>query len=794
MAGALESVRVLDLSDSIAGQFCGRMLADYGADVTLIEPPAGSPIRRMGPFAPGDAGESLLFLHLNTGKASIPIDRSSEAGRMRLHGFVAEADVAIVASKIERDALRAANPHCIVAFVSNFGADGPYRHWRGTEMIHQALAGIMRRNGSPDRAPLYGCGDRASYGAGVAAYISVLAALFARGRIGAGQAVSVDIAETTAAMANPFVTQYIYNGMEEPRGRRMPLARLRCRDGWVGIWLHVHLWPALCEALGLPELVEDARFAQAKMRLDNWPALESLIQAHVAEWSAADLLARLQMRKIVTAPAHRLTELRDDPHLLSRGYWETVATPAGERPILGPQFRFSATPRRVRGGPPALGEAGRLRSTPGPLRAQNHPAVPKPDDGPLAGIRVVELTTAWAGPMAGRILGFLGAEVIHVEAAGRLDSWRMHQQVFSPYRYPRDGAGARPWNRAALFNSQNENKLSLTLDTKKPGGLAAMLRLIAKSDIVLCNFTAGTLDRMGLGYHRLREVRPDIIVTEMPAFGTSGPMSHATAIGPTMEMAAGMASMIGDPGGPPSVTGPTYPDPIGAFHGAAAVLTALIHRQRTGEGQHVEIAQVEAAMHYIGEHILHARLTGIDPARNGNRVAWAAPHDAFPTRGEDEWMAIAVTSDAEWRALCQTVGQPALADDPRFATVAERLRNQDAMQEPIARWTRLQDKHAAAATLQAAGVPGAPVNGGRDGAESAYLAARGWFTVLEHPEVGRVAHESLPFHLSRTPGGQRRAAPCLGQDTRAILAGIAGLSDAEIAVLERAGTISADPL
>jgi crotonobetainyl-CoA:carnitine CoA-transferase CaiB-like acyl-CoA transferase len=789
MGGALENIRVLDCTDCIAGQFCGRMLADYGADVTLIEPPAGTATRRAAPFAPNDPSKSLLFHHLNTGKHSVSLDRASPHSQQRLAELSADADVAIVDTIADRDALTAANPHTVVAFISPFGADGPYANWRGTEMIYQALAGIMRRNGRPDRPPLYGCGDRASYGAGVAAYIAILAALHARETIGIGQLVSVDIAETTASMANPFVTQYLYNGMEEPRGRAIPLARLRCRDGWIGFWLHVHLWPALCDALEAPDLLNDPRFAQGKARLDNWPALEALIQAMVANQSATDLLARLQHRKIVAAPIPRLSALRDDPHLAARHYWDGVSTPSGIGPVLGPQFRFSATPRILRGGPPALGDAPPAARTSPPTRT----TAPPPATGPLTGIRVVELTTAWAGPMAGRILAFLGAEVIHVEAADRLDSWRMHKQVFNPHRYPPDGAGDRPWNRAVQFNSQNENKLSLTLDTKKPGGLATLRRLIAKSDVVLCNFTAGTLTRMGVGYDQLCDLHPGIIVAEMPAFGTGGPMSHATAIGPSMEMAAGMAGMIGYKGGPPEVSGPTYPDPIGAYHGAAAVLTALIHLQRTGQGQHVEIPQVEAAMHYIGEHILAALLTGNNPEPDGNRVPHAAPHGAFPAAGNDEWVAIAITNDAKWQTLCRIIGDPALAGDPRYATHENRLRNQDALEASVAAWTRQHDKHATAEALQAAGVPAAPVNGGKDGAHSPYLAARGWFKQLDHPEVGRIAHEGLPFHFSLTPGTQRSAAPCLGQHTTQILSGIVGLSDTDIAELARAGTTSAEP-
>lgn len=360
MVSALHGLHVLDLSGSVAGQFCGRMLADYGADVTLVEPPVGTATRRAPPFHPsGGTAELLLFQHLNVGKSSITLDRRTASGRRLLLALAERSDVVVAGTDAERDAIAQAAPRCIVAQVSDFGDDGPYRDWRGTEMIHQALAGIMRRNGVSGREPLYGCGDRASYGAGVAAYIGVLAALFARARLDRGQLVSVDVAATTASMANPFVTQYFYSGLEEPRGgRRMPLGRALCRDGWVGYWLHVHLWHGFCELLGLAQLLDDPRFAVAKTRLDNWAELVALVQAHVTEWRVDDVLARLQSRKVVAARVFRLTELWNDcAHLRQRGYWETVDTPHGPRPMLGPQFRMSATPRTVRGGPPALGEA-----------------------------------------------------------------------------------------------------------------------------------------------------------------------------------------------------------------------------------------------------------------------------------------------------------------------------------------------------------------------------------------------------------------------------------------------------
>jgi crotonobetainyl-CoA:carnitine CoA-transferase CaiB-like acyl-CoA transferase len=776
MNGALTGLRVLDLSESIAGQFCARMLADQGADVTLVEPPAGSSMRNTPPF--DNDGQSLLFFHLNIGKSSC------------LSGAEpSDADVVVIGLGHEAAQLRALHPRAILAEVSPFGRDGPLKEWHGSEMVYQALAGAMRQNGTHPQAPLYGCGERASYAAGVATYISVIAALIARQRTGVAQSVSIDIAETASATANPALTQFFYNGMVEPRGaRRLPFGRALCRDGWVTYWIHNHLYGAVCDALALPELSRDERFASARARQENWPELVELIQAHVADWSADDMLARLQARKVAAARAYRLTDLwAGCPHLEQRSYWESV----GGRPVLGPQFRMSRTPRRLRGPPPAIGASQAAAPSPPwvagtePFRNLSH--------GPLTGLRVVEMTTAWAGPMAGRILAFLGAEVIHVESATRLDSWRQYDQVFSPYRYPSDGAGERRWNRNALFNSANTNKLSLSLDLKKPGGLPALQRLLAKSDVLMTNFTPGMLARLDLNEAALRALRPDMVMAEMPAFGNAGPLSHGTALGPTMEMASGMGGMIGYPGGPPTATGPTYLDPIGALHGAAGILTALLHRLRTGEGQSVEVPQVEAAMQFIGEHLLHAIATGVNPEPQGNHTAFHAPHDAFPAAGEDSWLAVAVTSQAAWHALCGVIGQPELATDPRFATLKARLANQDALFEPIAAWTRTRDKQEGADILQAAGIPAAPVQDARDCARSRYLAARGYFTELEHRDVGQMMHEGLPFHLSVTPGGQYRASPCLGQHTAALLSEVAGLSAAEIAELERAGATAAVP-
>lgn len=798
MSGALAGFRVLDLSDSIAGQFSCRMMADFGAEVLLIEPPAGSQMRAMPPLDPAcDSVGSLLFFHLNLGKQSVIVDRSTDQGRAELLELAKTADAIVVGLDADREVLQQANPHCVTALVSDFGDDGPYRHWRGSEMIFQALSGMMYVNGSGDREPLYGVGHRAQYAAGVGLYISVLAALYARKRVGQGQQVALDVAMNTSSMAPPATVEYAYSRMQDPRGeRRSPFMVVKCRDGWVSVWVHLHVWPGFCKAANIRELEHDPRFAKGKERQDNWAELTARVQERICDLTGDEFLERLLKERIAAAKAYTPMQLwNGTPHLIERNYWQSVETQAGSRPILGPPFRLSRTPRDIRKGAPRLGEydARSIGGSPAAARLAKPLSRPAAAGGPLAGLRVLDFTTAWAGPMTGRIFAFLGAEVVKVESASRPDTWRMHNNVFQAKRFPNGEAGARPYNRAALFNSQNHNKLGLCLDIKHPKGLDAMHRLAATADIVICNFTAGTLDRMGVGYGALKKIKDDIIVVEMPGFGNSGPLSKAAANGATMEMAAGMCAMIGYAGGAPTTTGQVYPDPMGGYNGAAAVMTALMHRQATGEGQYIELSQVEASMQFIGEELLYAIAANQDPELHGNRVRWAAPHDAYPAKGDDEWVTIAVGNDEEWGKLCTIMGKAALAEDPRFANFHARWKNQDLLREPISDWTRLHGKHEIADRLQADGIRSAPVNTPKDVTESPYLAARNAFVTLIHPEAGTHNYMTLPFRLSLTPGSQHRASPCLGADTRKVLLELAGLTASEVDELDREGVTSNIP-
>lgn len=413
--------------------------------------------------------------------------------------------------------------------------------------------------------------------------------------------------------------------------------------------------------------------------------------------------------------------------------------------------------------------------------------------GPLAGIRVLDLTTAWAGPMATRSLAYLGAEVIKIEAPTHLDSWRVRRRGAPPEMYPDCDPGERPYNRCALFNTQNHDKRTIALDLSKEAAREIALSIASLSQIVMANFTPGTLARLGLGYEQLRQVNPAIVLVEMPAFGRHSSRARHAGIAPTMEAACGMGSLIGYEGGPPAVSGGYYLDPVGGLHGAAASLLALYRQLRAGVGAQVELGQVDAAVQWIGERVWADADSGWTWHQHGNAVPGWAPHDAYPADGDDEWVAIAVTTTEEWRALCAVIGRSDLAGDSRLGSAEARRRHAPVIDQAISAWSSGQDKHAAADALQQAGVPAAPVHTGGDVATDPALAELGFFRELDHPEAGRHPYPGLAFRLERTPGAMKQAAPVFGADTGYVLGELLGMGVDEIARLIDDQVIWTDP-
>jgi benzylsuccinate CoA-transferase BbsF subunit len=392
---------------------------------------------------------------------------------------------------------------------------------------------------------------------------------------------------------------------------------------------------------------------------------------------------------------------------------------------------------------------------------------------PLEGIRVCDFTWVWAGPFCTLQLAHLGADVIKIESSKRIDTVR----AFVPAD---DLPGV---NRAGYFNQYNQGKRSIQLDLTTEEGRAVARRLVAESDIVTENFSAGVMARMGMDYESLRQIKPGLIMISLSGYGATGPLSSYISYGPAQVPMSGLASLTGYVGGPPNEVGVSYGDPNGGIHGAVAILAALWHRQRTGEGQYIDQSQWESAIAVLPEGIMAQVMNGRQPERMGNRSLTMAPHGTFRTAGEDEWVSIACTTDDEWAALCRAMQRPELATDDRFATLASRKQNEDALEAEVAAWAGGRDRWAVTRTLQAAGVAAFPAMTSRDLVEDTHLRGRDVFVELEHPEVGVRAHVGVPWWMSGTPCAVEQPAPLLGQHTDEVLRDVLRMSDAEIAGL-----------
>lgn len=415
--------------------------------------------------------------------------------------------------------------------------------------------------------------------------------------------------------------------------------------------------------------------------------------------------------------------------------------------------------------------------------------------GALAGVRIVDLTRVWAGPHATRMLGDLGAEVIHVSSrklAGDLTVSASTAKILGVY--PDDTPGERHWNRNSQTNDLSRNKRDITLEFDTPQGLDLVRRLIADADVVIENYSPRVMPKYGLDWPALRAINPRIILCSMPGYGASGPLSGFISYGTNVDPASGLASLMGYRGELPHLGGNAYPDPAAALFAVGAILAALRHQRRTGEGQFLDLSQCEATTTLLGEYSLAASMGAPVPVRDGNRLPDRAPNDAYPCRGEDRWIAISVGDDADWRALCAVAERTDWATDAQFATTAARLANIDALDRALAAWTREQDMHELMHRLQQAGVAAGAVLDAQNLVEDANLGARGFFVEIDGPEVGPMPYAGQPVRLSRTPAQYSRPAPCLGQHNAEILSGVLGLSQAEIDDLAARGLIGDRPL
>jgi crotonobetainyl-CoA:carnitine CoA-transferase CaiB-like acyl-CoA transferase len=472
-----------------------------------------------------------------------------------------------------------------------------------------------------------------------------------------------------------------------------------------------------------------------------------------------------------------------DPQLAARGFFHALEHPRLDAIAApGAPAQLSATPAGGFAPAPETPEAiGLAELGWAPRDAGLSPAA----DGlpPLAGVKLLDLTQAWIGPYAAMLIADLGAEAIKIESHRRPDVWR--QWGWAPV--PLTSVDADVVNASPNYNSVNLQKRSLCLDLKSEAGRGIFLRLAAKADLVMENYTPHVLEGFGLTWAALAERNPQIVAASFCGYGKTGPLAEFKANGTTIEAVAGWDFFHRYPNGDPMVMGFYQADAITGLQMAATTLVAYVHRLRTGEGQAIDGSMYEAAVGYIGETLLEAQL-GVQQTAFGNRDADVAPSGVFRCAGPDAWIAITVASDAAWRSLAAMA--PGV-DDAAWATNTERLQRQDEIERAIEAWTAGEDADALERRLQGAGVAAARVRNLEDVLCCPHMSARAWFRRLSHADVGEHAYNGLPWRFAGVAAREHRPSPRLGEHGREILIRELGLSDAEVDALEAAGVTGA---
>ncbi|WP_067889615.1 CaiB/BaiF CoA transferase family protein [Nocardia vaccinii] len=783
MSTSLSGLRVIEITEEIPGPYCTKLLHDLGATVYKVESPAGDPMRLWGPF-PGDTPDprrSGLFCYLNSGKSGATADFASEIDRSAVYGLIADADILVEdlmpeqtgrsGLALDTETLQRINPNLVVIRISGFGRQGPLRDRRTTSLTMQAAAGWInpRELGRP---PVQAGARIPEYIAGAYAAMGGLTALRVSGATDRVVEVDVSIFESLlSTLPYPMLMAERLARLGLPTNAKAApmLGIVRASDGWIGInCLTGQHWLDLCAMVGLPEFGEHqiAIMLGGPERGDFF----AKVQPWLDERTVADIVELSQLLHIPAAPVNDGAGILRSPQYIEREFFAAGGDHDWRFQQPGPPFRLSKTPA-VRGEPAPPQDITVLAAS-----ARREPREPGRSSDvtlPFSGLKVFDMSTFWAGAYLTCYLGAFGAEVIKVESIQRPDG---HRYSGSIVRDQDDW-----YERGPLWQGTNLNKRDLTLDLNSDAGRSLARKLIAEADVVVENYSPRVVEQFGLDYESLTAIKPDVIMVRMPGFGLAGPWRNYVGWALNIEQLSGMSAVTGYPDGPPcNIQGPA--DPIAGVHAAVALMGALEHRRRTGEGQLIEVAQIEAGAAVTAEPMIEYSLTGRLRGREGNRHR-SYPQGVYPTAVDDDWVALTVRDDSDWAGVLRSIARPELSGDPRLSTTAQRLANHDLFDEIINNWTAEREPEEIVTTLSEHGVPAERVLTPDRMYDLPQLEARGFYQELEHPITGPHRYPGWPFRITPGPHHHHRSAPpTLGQHNTEILHGL-GLSDTELAEL-----------
>ncbi|MDH6243963.1 CoA transferase [Mycobacterium sp. OTB74] len=785
---ALTGVRIIELAEGVAGEYCGKLLADLGADVIKVERPGrGSPTRAMAPLLDigSDPERSGLFAYLNTNKRSITLDMSSDTATV--HDLIGSADAVIddhdpAAAELlglAEPQLRADHRGLVFCSITPFGASAPLelQNSKSINVFHASGWGYHTpSHADPTKPPLKGPGRYSpDYEAGLDAALCVMSALFRQMHTGEGEFIDISQHAVLVARSDCILGRFI-TGEVSPENTREdydqqgPASMFACADGFVYLYM-----TSRSHWLALEELLEHADWLDAFD--DDWLEFSvtkekvTTFKQRFAEWiSDRPRVATAEAAQhlgLALVPVNGPEDLLGSPQYRHRRYFTEVTHPVlGTARYPGPPYLLTATPAQIATAAPTLGEhtAEILGAAPLPRErravwaSQLKPPA-RPRGGPLAGVRVVELTKVWAGPYTGKLLALLGAEVIKVECSALPEEMRAY--------------GGTDINQAPYFLSINPEILSVDLDIKTEAGMQTLRALVADADIVLNNLRPGAMERQALGYADLAAIKPDIIAVSIKMWGNDGPLGYQTGYAPSFSSLAGLAALVGYEGGPPLGANMRYGDSTVGAAAAVGAIAALLHREKTGQGQLVDVSAVEVLSSMVGDRLAEHTMTGTELLPDGNRHPDYSPHGCYPCR-DRQWISIAVATDDEWCCLCQVLGATDLYADPHYATADGRQGNAESLDAQIAKRTMAYEAADLARRFRAAGVPATKSATAVEVIEDAILWERGTYRFVADHREGQRPILAASWRLSRAPVTIERGAPDLGEDNDYVLGEILG--------------------